>query len=540
MPPMAGASAYDYVIVGAGSAGCVLANRLSEDDGASVLLLEAGPQDSSPLIQIPLGLGKLHQHRLFDWGYNAEPDANMGGRAIESMRGKVLGGSHSINVMAYTRGARGDYDRWARNGADGWAYADVLPYFKRGETWEDGENTWRGGSGPMHVQWARSPDPIFDSWVEAGERAGYSANPDFNAASCEGFGRVQFTIRNGRRHSASVAYLRPALGRKNLTVETSAHTTRLMMKGTRAEGVEYVLDGQVHHVTASREVILSAGVFNSAQLLMLSGIGPAAHLKETGAPTLVDLPVGDNLQDHLAAWFSWTRNGAGAFTNLMRADRIALAMTRAYLFGTGPATSVPTALFAFVRTDDHADAPDIEFMFRANNPAPEIWFPGVRTPAPDTFGIRPTLLHPKSRGSMRLRSIDPFASPKISFNFLTDPADMQTIIAGSRRALDVAAQRPLDGYRAPGVTQKAWSDSDIDDMFRKTAITAHHPCGTCAIGSVVDSELRVLGVEGLRVVDASVMPDLVSAHINACVLMIAEKASDIIRGRPALPPLVNA
>ncbi len=537
---MAGAAVYDYVIVGAGSAGCVLANRLTEDEGASVLLLEAGPQDSSPLIQIPLGLGKLHQHRLYDWGYDAEPDANMHGRAIESMRGKVLGGSHSINVMAYTRGARGDYDRWARNGATGWSYAEVLPYFKRGETWEDGENTWRGGSGPVHVERARAPDPIFDSWVEAGESAGYKANPDFNAASCEGFGRVQFTIHKGRRHSTAAAYLRPALKRPNLTLETGAHARRLTMSGTRATGVEYVRNGAVHHASAGREVLLASGVFNSAQLLMLTGIGPALHLREIGAPTLIDLPVGENLQDHLAAWFSWTRNGAGAFTNLMRADRIALAMAQAYLLGTGPATTVPTALFAFVRTNDETDVPDIEFMFRANHPAPKVWFPGVRKPAPDSFGIRPTLLHPKSRGHVRLRSTDPFAAPRIAFNFLTDPGDMATIIAGARRALDIAAQKPLDPYRSPGAPAKAWSDGDIDEMFRKTAITAHHPCGTCAIGSVVDSQLRVLGAEGLRVVDASVMPDLVSAHINACVLMIAEKASDMIRGRSALPPLPNA
>lgn len=537
---MAGEAVFDYVIVGAGSAGCVLANRLTQDEGASVLLLEAGPKDTSPLIRIPLGLGKLHQHRLFDWGYDAEPDANMQGREIEAMRGKVLGGSHSINVMAYTRGARGDYDRWARNGARGWSYAEVLPYFKRGETWEDGENAWRGGTGPVHVQRARSADPIFDAWVEAGERAGYAANPDFNAAACEGFGRVQFTIRNGRRHSAAAAYLHPVMKRANLTVETGAHATRILMRGTRATGVEYVREGRTHRAAAGREVILASGVFNSPQLLMLSGIGPAARLKDIGAPTLVDLPVGENLQDHLAAWFSWTRNGAGAFTDLMRADRIALAMARAFIFGTGPATTVPTALFGFVRTNEETDVPDIEFMFRANHPAPRVWFPGVRSPAPDSFGIRPTLLHPRSRGSVRLRSVNPFDKPRIDYNFLTDPSDMATIVAGARRALEVAAQRPLDPFRSPGAPARAWSDSEIEDTFRRTAITAHHPCGTCAIGSVVDEELRVRGVERLRVVDASVMPDLVSAHINACVLMIAEKASDMIRGRPALPPAPGA
>jgi 4-pyridoxate dehydrogenase len=538
---MAGDAGYDYIIVGAGSAGCVLANRLSEDAGARVLLLEAGPRDWSPLIQVPLGLGKLHEHRLFDWGYDAEPDAAMHGRSIEAMRGKVLGGSHSINVMAYTRGDRADYDRWARNGAEGWGYADVLPYFKRGETWEDGENAWRGGSGPIHVQRARSPDHIFDAWAEAGRQAGYRVTDDFNAASGEGFGRVQFTIRNGRRHSAAAAYLRPALGRANLTLVTKAHTTKLLMKGTRAEGVEYVVGGQTRRALAGREVILSAGVFNSAQLLMLAGIGPAGHLREMGIDPLLDLPVGENLQDHLAAWFNWTRKGPGFFHSVMRADRIALAMAQAYLFGTGPGTIVPTALFAFIRTSRAEAAPDVEFMFRATNPKPHIWFPGVRAPWTDSYAIRPALLHPKSRGRVRLRSANPLDKPRIHYDFLTHPDDIATIVEGTQRAIDVAGRSPLDSYRGDvAAPQPIRSDDDIVEWFRRTAITAHHPCGTCAIGGVVDPELRVLGVEGLRVVDASAMPDIVSAHINACVLMMAEKASDMIRGRPPLAPIHNA
>lgn len=538
---MAGDKEYDYVIVGAGSAGCVLAARLSEDGRARVLLLEAGPRDWSPLIHVPLGLGKLHQHRLFDWGYDAEPDPAMNGRSIEAMRGKVLGGSHSINVMAYTRGDRADYDRWARNGAHGWSYADVLPYFKRGETWEDGENAWRGGSGPIHVQRARSPDPIFDAWMEAGREAGYPVADDFNAASGEGFGRVQFTIRNGRRHSAAAAYLRPALGRANLTVETKAHATGLIMRGARAQGVAYSVGGRARRALASREVILAAGVFNTPQLLMLAGVGPAAHLREMGVAPLVDLPVGDNLQDHLAAWFNWSRTGPGYFQTMMRADRIASAMAQAYLFGTGPGTIVPTALFAFVRTSRAQDGPDVEFMFRATRPDPHVWFPGVRAPGPDAYAIRPTLLRPKSRGWVRLRSTDPFDKPRVHYGFLSDPDDLATIVEGSRRAMDVAARRPLDAYRgAPSAPQPIRSDQDIIDWFRRTAIAAHHPCGVCAIGRVVDPQLRVFGVEGLRVVDASVMPDIVSAHINACVLMIAEKASDMIRGREPLPPIFDA
>ncbi|MDB5569252.1 MAG: hypothetical protein JWN93_435 [Hyphomicrobiales bacterium] len=538
---MAGDSMYDYVIVGAGSAGCVLANRLTEDGASRVLILEAGGRDNDPLIQIPLGLGKLHQYRLHDWGYDAEPDANMHDRRIEAMRGKVLGGSHSINVMAYTRGDRGDYNRWARNGAKGWSYADVLPYFKRGETWEEGGDTWRGGEGPLNVEWARSPDPLFDAWVEAGKEAGYKHTKDFNGASGEGFGTVQFTIKNGKRHSAASAYLRPALARDNLVLEMKAQATRVIMDGTRAKGVEYVRNGQTHRAMASKEVLLTSGVFNSAQLLMLSGIGPAAHLKELGVEAVLDLPVGTNLQDHLAAWFNWTRTGPGYFHSIMRFDRIAMAMLQAYALGTGPGTIVPTGLFGFIKTSRAEDAPDIEFMFRATTGAPYIWFPGIKPPYEDGYAIRPTLLHPKSRGQVLLRSTNPLDKPRIQYNFLTDPDDMKTILEGTHRAIDVAGRQALDPYRGVQSGPKSiTSDKDIEEWFRKTAITAHHPCGTCAIGSVVDTELRVLGAEGLRVVDASAMPDLVSAHINACVLMMAEKASDMIRGRQPLAPMPDA
>lgn len=537
---MAAEAGYDYVIVGAGSAGCVLANRLSQE-GARVLLLEAGGRDWSPLIHIPLGLGKLHHHRLFDWGYDAEPDPALHGRGVEAMRGKVLGGSHSINVMAYTRGDRGDYDRWARNGAQGWSYAEVLPYFKRGETWEGGENAWRGGSGPVHVQSARTPDPIFDAWIEAGKLAGYKATDDFNAASGEGFGRVQFTIKDGRRHSAASAYLRPARARRNLVVETRAQATRVLMNGSTATGVEYKRDGLLTRVRAEREVILAAGVFNSAQLLMLSGVGHADHLRANGVTPALDLPVGDNLQDHLAAWFSWTRRGPGYFHGIMRADRIALAMAQAYLLGSGPATMVPTGLFAFIRTSMASDAPDVEFMFRGVAGQNHIWFPGVKPAFQDAYGIRPTLLHPKSRGRVRLRSDDPFEKPRIEYDFLTHPDDLKTIIEGTHRAIDVASRQPLDSYRGELAGPRTIaSDKDIEEWFRRTAITAHHPCGTCAIGSVVDPQLRVLGAQGLRVVDASAMPDIVSAHINACVLMMAEKASDMILGHAPPPPALNA
>jgi len=481
----------------------------------------------------------MHDYGMFDWGYETDPEPNLFNRRIEAMRGKVLGGSSSINVMAYTRGNRNDYDRWAQKGARGWSYADVLPYFQRCETFDKGADTWRGGTGPLGTEFARTEDPLYEAWLEAATACGYPLTPDYNGKQQEGFGRGQFTIRNGYRSSSANAFLRPAQARRNLTVEVDAHTTRIILDGTRATGVEYVQNGATVRADTAREVILSAGTFNTPQILMLSGIGPAAHLREFGIKAVADLPVGKNLQDHLGAYMTYTRKQPGTFHREMRFDRMAVSMLRAYFFGTGPGTVVPGGLHAFIKTRPELAVPDIEFMFRGTSASPHLWFPLVRPPFQDGFGIRPTLLHPDSRGELLLGSADPMKPPRIVYRFFTAPNDLPTLRHGFKLAREVAFNKAMDPYRGeevgPGLQVK--TDAEIDGWLKKVVITAHHPASTCAIApdGVLDSDLKVRGIEALRVCDASAMPDLVSAHINACVLMMAEKGADLIRGKAPLP-----
>ena len=531
---------YDYIILGAGSAGCVLANKLSQSGDHSVLILEAGPMDNKLLIHIPAGVHSVYKDPSINWNYLTEDEGELDDRNVDLPRGKVIGGSSSINSMVYMRAHPRDYDRWQNElGLDGWSYANCLPYFKAGETSERGESEWRGGSGPLGVSQAKLDNPLFDAFLEAGRTSGHGNSDDLNGYKPEGLARLDSTTWKGRRCSAAVAHLKPALSRPNLELVTGALVEQILLDGNRATGIRYRHRGQTQEVQAAREVIVSCGAIKSPQILMLSGIGPAEELKKHGIAVQHEIPgVGQNLQDHIKIHCAWNSTKPVTYHNVdLPWNKLAIGL-RWLTTQSGFGASNIWEAGGLVHGNDSVEYPNLQYHY-----APvSAHYEGLKIRLSQGFTLQVDQLRPASKGTITLNSADPADRPLAHFNYLGDRRDLEDLLDGFRLIQEVIAQPSFDEFRGSRTDPlpEVQSQKDIEAWIRATASTDYHPSCTCKMGigddAVVDGQMRVHGLEGLRVVDASVMPDVVSANLNAPTQMIASRAADFILGKDPLPP----
>ncbi len=530
----------DFVIVGSGSAGAAMAYRLSEDGKHSVIVIEYGGTDFGPLIQMPSALSIPLNMSRYDWGYASEPEPHLGGRVLATPRGKVLGGSSSINGMVYVRGHAHDFDHWAEQGASGWGYADVLPYFKRMEHVTGGEDGWRGTKGPLHVQRGPRKNPLYQAFVEAGHQAGFEVTDDYNGSKQEGFGPMEQTIHRGRRWSVANAYLRPALKRGNVRI-VNGFARRVVMENQRAVGVEFEARKKIQVVKARREVIVAASSINSPKLLMLSGIGPAEHLRKHGIEVVADRKgVGQNLQDHMELYIQQEATQPVTLHSVLNPFSKALIGAEWLLFKSGLGATNHFEAAAFVRSAAGVDYPDIQFHFL---PA-AIRYDGKAAAKSHGFQVHVGPMRSKSRGSISLRSNDPWAKPEIRFNYMSHADDWRDFRHCIRLTRELFAQSAFDPFRGREISpgSHVQTDDELDTFIREHSESAYHPCGTCRMGraddptSVVDPECRVIGVEGLRVADSSIFPRVTNGNLNSPSIMTGEKAADHILGRTPLAP----